>query len=47
MNDNNNSWQVENYLETLKLKDDTFDYFVGRDEATGAASIVVWQTAEL
>jgi hypothetical protein len=44
MNDNNNSWQVENYLESLKLKDDTFDYFVGRDDATGAASIVVWQT---
>jgi hypothetical protein len=44
MNDNNNSWQVKNYLETLALKDDTLDYFVGRDEATGAASIVVWQT---
>jgi hypothetical protein len=44
MNDNNNSWQVKNYLETLTLKDDTLDYFVGRDEATGAASIVVWQT---
>jgi hypothetical protein len=44
MNDNNNSWQVENYLECLKVGDDTFDYFVGRDQATGAASIVVWQT---
>ena len=44
MNDNNSSWQVENYLECLKVSDDTFDYFVGRDEATGAASIVVWQT---
>jgi hypothetical protein len=44
MNDNNNSWQVENYLESLKLQDDTFNYFIGRDNATGAASIVVWQT---
>ncbi len=44
MNDNTNSWQVENYLESLKLQDDTFDYFIGRDNATGAASIFVWQT---
>ena len=40
-NNNNNSWQVENYLECLKVSDDTFDYFIGRDEATGAASIAV------
>lgn len=47
MNENNNSWQVENYLQLLKEQDEAFDYFIGRDVATGAASIVVWQTGSM
>lgn len=47
MNEDNNSWKVEQYLSKLKQEDECFDYFIGRDNTTGAASIVLWQTGTM
>ena len=47
MENNGNTWKVEKYLSSLKKEDECFDFRIGRDSKSGAATIVVWQTGTM
>ena len=42
MQSNNNLWKVDKYLESIKLVDECFDYFIARDQQTGSPTMVIW-----
>ena len=42
-----NTWRVDAYLASLKKEDPCFDFRMGRDSGTGAATIVLWQTGTM
>ena len=42
-----NTWRVHAYLKSLFSNAPCFDYRIGRDEQTGAATIVLWQTGTM
>ena len=47
MENSGNTWKVEQYLNILKKNDRCFDYRIMRDNMSGAATMVLWQTGTM